>query len=131
VALVRGYGSNYLFKPTAEITASFFRRAPRGGGLTRRWAWLSLTSDFVKIVDALAKDNPLPEKYSDHALTLDWKDHQDCHVKPNLVLIYRKPDDGKHVDIQKNSEKGRLEDRTQFPAGSTQNGCLAARPEWE
>ena len=30
-------GSNHAFKPTAEITPSFFRRAPRGGGLTRRY----------------------------------------------------------------------------------------------
>ncbi|MBV9693274.1 MAG: type II toxin-antitoxin system YafQ family toxin, partial [Alphaproteobacteria bacterium] len=22
----------------------------------------------------------------------DWKDHRDCHIKPDLVLIYRKPD---------------------------------------
>ena len=27
-----------------------------------------------------------------HALTGDWKDHRDCHVKPDLVLIYQKPD---------------------------------------
>ena len=26
-------------------------------------------------------------------LTGDWKDHRDCHIKPDLVLIYRKPDD--------------------------------------
>lgn len=31
----------------------------------------ALTSDFVKIVDALAKNQPLPEKYRDHALTGD------------------------------------------------------------
>ncbi|MDR1990048.1 MAG: type II toxin-antitoxin system YafQ family toxin [Acidobacteriaceae bacterium] len=23
-------------------------------------------------------------------LTGDWKDHRDCHVKPDLVLIYQK-----------------------------------------
>lgn len=22
----------------------------------------------------------------------DWKDHRDCHIRPDLVLIYRKPD---------------------------------------
>jgi len=25
-------------------------------------------------------------------LTGNWKDHRDCHVKPDLVLIYQKPD---------------------------------------
>ena len=33
-----------------------------------------------------------PRKHRDHALTGDWKD-RDCHVTPDLVLIYRKPDD--------------------------------------
>ena len=41
----------------------------------------------------LFSDRPLAEKHRDHALTGDWKDHRDCHVKPDLVLIYRKPDD--------------------------------------
>lgn len=52
-----------------------------------------LANDFTEIVRALAADEVLPEKYRDHALTGDWKDHRDCHIKPDLVLIYRKPDD--------------------------------------
>lgn len=35
---------------------------------------------------------PLEPRHRDHALTGDWKDHRDCHVKPDLVLIYQKPD---------------------------------------
>jgi YafQ family addiction module toxin component len=42
---------------------------------------------------ALATDQSLAERYHDHSLTGDWKDHRDCHVKPDLVLIYRKPDE--------------------------------------
>jgi mRNA interferase YafQ len=26
-------------------------------------------------------------------LTGEWQDHRDCHIRPDLVLIYRKPDD--------------------------------------
>lgn len=52
----------------------------------------TLQADFMKIVAALANDVPLAEKHRDHALLGDWKDHRDCHVKPDLVLIYRKPD---------------------------------------
>ncbi|MEQ1726200.1 MAG: type II toxin-antitoxin system YafQ family toxin [Sphingopyxis sp.] len=51
-----------------------------------------LQSDFVAIVDSLARDEPLEPHHRDHVLTGDWKDHRDCHVKPDLVLIYRKPD---------------------------------------
>jgi mRNA interferase YafQ len=54
---------------------------------------VSLAKDFVQIVQSLAQDELLADKYRDHALTGEWKDHRDCHIKPDLVLIYRKPDD--------------------------------------
>ena len=53
----------------------------------------SLAEDFAKVLTALAADAPLEPRHRDHALTGDWKDHRDCHVRPDLVLIYRKPDD--------------------------------------
>ena len=53
----------------------------------------ALAKGFVYIVETLAKDELLARKYRDHALTGDWKDHRDCHVRPDLVLIYRKSDD--------------------------------------
>ena len=40
----------------------------------------------------LAEDKPLSRRYYDHPLSGEWQDHRDCHVKPDLVLIYRKPD---------------------------------------
>jgi mRNA interferase YafQ len=52
----------------------------------------SLDRDLLVVVRQLAADEHLPERLRDHALTGDWKDHRDCHVKPDLVLIYRKPD---------------------------------------
>ena len=53
----------------------------------------SLGREFITILVALANDQPLSEKHRDHALTGEWKDHRDCHIKPDLVLIYRKPDE--------------------------------------
>ena len=53
----------------------------------------SLTKDFIAIVEALAQDQPLPEKYRDHALIGNLKDCRDCHIKPDLILIYRKSDE--------------------------------------
>lgn len=47
----------------------------------------------MAIITALAHDLPLAEKHHDHSLSGKWKDHRDCHVKPDLVLIYRRPDD--------------------------------------
>ena len=37
-------------------------------------------------------DQSLDQKYHDHPLSGNWSDHRDCHVKPNLILIYRKPE---------------------------------------
>ncbi|MDZ7910104.1 MAG: type II toxin-antitoxin system YafQ family toxin [Gemmobacter sp.] len=53
----------------------------------------TLDAELMPVIEALACDQPLQPRYRDHALTGDWKDHRDCHVKPDLVLIYRKPDE--------------------------------------
>jgi mRNA interferase YafQ len=53
----------------------------------------TLAGDFTAIVMALANDQALAERHRDHAQTGDWKDFRDCHIKPNLVLIYGKPND--------------------------------------
>ena len=50
---------------------------------------------FIKLLKLLLEDAPLDAQYRDHALAGEWNDHRDCHVKPDLVLIYRKPT--KHV----------------------------------
>jgi mRNA interferase YafQ len=42
------------------------------------------------VLTLLATDTTLPSKYVDHALRGEWQDFRDCHVKPDLVLIYRK-----------------------------------------
>ena len=42
------------------------------------------------ILTALANDVPLPAHNRDHPLSGDWKNFRDCHVKPDLVLIYQK-----------------------------------------
>jgi mRNA interferase YafQ len=48
---------------------------------------------LMEIVNLLAADGPLPRRNFDHPLCGDWNDHRDCHIRPDLVLIYRKPDD--------------------------------------
>ena len=44
------------------------------------------------ILKLLLVDQPLPENNRDHALSGDWTGYRECHVKPDLLLIYRKPD---------------------------------------
>jgi mRNA interferase YafQ len=52
----------------------------------------TLDADLMQVVNLLANDTPLPRKNFDHPLSGEWSDHRDCHVKPDLVLIYQKPD---------------------------------------
>ena len=72
-----------------ERTSRFkrdYRREAKGRHRT------SLDAVLVPLLVALADDQPLEPKHHDHALSGNWKDHRDCHVKPDLVLIYLKPD---------------------------------------
>ncbi len=68
----------------------------------------TLDADLFPIVDALANDQELDPRYRDHALVGEWKDHRDCHIKPDLVLIYQKQDDEilRLVRIGSHSELG-------------------------
>ncbi|WP_078705760.1 type II toxin-antitoxin system YafQ family toxin [Bartonella sp. WD16.2] len=71
---------------TIERTAVFkrdFKREMKG-----RHRHL-LESDLRKIIEALANDQPLEPRHRDHALTGNWSDYRDCHIRPDLVLIYR------------------------------------------
>jgi mRNA interferase YafQ len=45
------------------------------------------------ILTALAADDALPAANRDHSLTGDWNDCRECHVRGDLLLVYRKPDD--------------------------------------
>ncbi len=49
---------------------------------------LSLEIDAV--IAFLEADIPLPEKFRDHALKGDWIPARECHVRPNILLVYRK-----------------------------------------
>jgi mRNA interferase YafQ len=54
---------------------------------------VTLDADLHAVLSDLLDDQPLQPRHRDHALTGEWKDHRDCHVRPDLVLIYRKPND--------------------------------------
>ena len=44
--------------------------------------------EFQGVVNALRNDIPLPPRYRDHALHGEWEGSRDCHIKPDLVLVY-------------------------------------------
>ena len=74
---------------TTERTAQFKRDYKRESRGQHR---ATLDASLGPVVEALANDQSLDPRHRDHRLTGEWADHRDCHVKPDLVLIYQKPD---------------------------------------
>ena len=73
-----------------ERTTQFrrdYRREARG----RHRATLEASLSAVLV--PLMMDEALAERFRDLPLSGDWTGFRDCHVKPDLVLIYEKPDD--------------------------------------
>ena len=52
----------------------------------------TLDASLMSVLRALAEDQALDPRHRDHDLSGEWAGYRDCHVKPDLVLIYRKPD---------------------------------------
>ncbi len=44
---------------------------------------------LYKVVENLAKEQPLDPKYKDHPLKGALKDFRECHLQPDLLLVYQ------------------------------------------
>jgi mRNA interferase YafQ len=40
------------------------------------------------VTDLLQAEKPLPEKYRNHKLSGEYKDHWECHIEGDWLLIY-------------------------------------------
>lgn len=65
------------------------RKVRRTRSFDKYFKKAELTEGLIEVFYCLVKNQPLPVKYKDHALTGNFKGYRDCHVKPDLVLIYR------------------------------------------
>jgi mRNA interferase YafQ len=82
---------------TTKDTAQFkkdYKRVARGQYRA------TLDEDLLAVVVPLAMDQPLPARNRDHALAGEYVGHRECHVKPDLLLIYMKPDDNTLVFVR-------------------------------
>lgn len=70
---------------------SLFRTA----SFKKQYKKLSLNDKNLlkEVISLLAQNISLNEKYKDHRLTGNFKDLRECHVKPDLLLIYKINDD--------------------------------------
>ena len=60
------------------------------------------------VVNTLARQETLDEKYRDHGLTGDYHGFRECHIEPDWLLVYRTNEDelelflfrtGSHADL--------------------------------
>jgi len=49
-----------------------------------------LDADLATVLQVLATDAVLEPRHEDHPLT-GWKDVRDCHIRSDLILLYRNP----------------------------------------
>lgn len=45
--------------------------------------------ELFKVIGMLQKQEPLPEEKRDHPLVGNYKGYRECHVRPDLLLIYK------------------------------------------
>ena len=48
-----------------------------------------MEGELRELIDLLQGGKPLPASYRDHALAGQWKGCRDCHLRGDMVLIYR------------------------------------------
>lgn len=48
-----------------------------------------IIQDLNEVLGFLIQRKPLPKKHVDHPLDGSWKGSRECHVNPDILLIYR------------------------------------------
>jgi mRNA interferase YafQ len=61
---------------------------------------------LTEIVSLFLLGEPLPDRLHDHALVGEWTGCRECHLRPDLLLVYREDSDkltlmrlGTHSDL--------------------------------
>ncbi len=75
---------------TIERSSAFKRDYKRAKATPRHSK--DVDSLVSTVVALLVSDQVLPKSNRDHALSGDWMGYRECHIKPDLLLIYRKPE---------------------------------------
>ncbi|MBQ9619192.1 MAG: type II toxin-antitoxin system YafQ family toxin [Neisseriaceae bacterium] len=60
---------------------------------------LLLSPEWIAVTNCLINGTPMSEEHHDHDLKGKWKGSRECHVKPDLLLIYEYQDE--HILLQR------------------------------
>jgi mRNA interferase YafQ len=70
-----------------ERSTAFKRDYRRAKAISR---YRQLDERLAAVLEFLVNDRPLPSRNRDHALSGNWSGYRDCHLWPDLLLIYSK-----------------------------------------
>lgn len=68
----------YIFKPTSRFKRQYKKLNQND------------KQSAKAIINKLLNDEPLEPKHKDHKLTGQYEGFRECHIKPDLILIYKK-----------------------------------------
>lgn len=50
-------------------------------------------AQIESVVVSIAKGETLEARYKDHELKGEWKGYRECHIRPDVLLVYQIQDD--------------------------------------
>jgi len=65
-------------RPTSQFKKDFKKASKQGKNQGK----------LKQILEHLAVPEPLPAIDKDHKLKGEWRDHRECHIEPDWLLIY-------------------------------------------
>lgn len=60
-----------------------------------------ILEELFKVIEYLLNEQPLPESYRDHSLIGNWVGRKECHVKSDIVLIYKIVQESKEIVFER------------------------------
>lgn len=62
---------------------------------------IKVIQDLNEILHMLIQKQPLQKKHVDHPLDGNWKGSRECHVNPDILLIYRVDEDANQLFLER------------------------------
>ena len=73
----------YVIRKTKDFEKSY-KNIQRSGKLT-----INIQKDLEAVIMLLKENKELLEKFKDHQLKGKLKEYRECHIRPDLLLIYK------------------------------------------
>lgn len=54
-----------------------------------------------EVIESILQTQPLEEKYCNHSLVGNWIGHKECHIKPDILLIYKLEENDEYLFLER------------------------------